>query len=301
MAFRTIEISNPAELHIKNNQLQIAQETGVVYIPLEDIAHIFCIGSNIRLSTMDLSRFSQNGIILTTLDNKYLPTSIVSPYVGNSRHSQLAHIQAEQKKHEKVQLWCDIIKKKIENQSKVLKFLELSGADKVWEYANTVDDSNVDFHESLAAREYFSFMFPHLNRRIESPINSRLNYGYAIVRSAIIRSLVASGFNPTFGIHHDNQLNAFNLADDLIEPFRAMVDIIAYGMDSDNIYLKKSERQELASVLQNACIIKKQKMPIGNAIDIMCESLKQVYLNKGQKNIELPEVIQIERLSMVNE
>ena len=104
MAFRTIEISNPAEIHIKDNQLQVEQETGVVYIPVEDIAHIFCIGSNIRLSTMALSRLSQNGIILTTLDNKYLPTAVVTPYVGNSRHSQVVHIQAEQNYLKRTQL-----------------------------------------------------------------------------------------------------------------------------------------------------------------------------------------------------
>jgi len=73
----------------------------------------------------------------------------------------------------------------------------------------------------------------------------RLNYGYSVVRSAIVRSLVSTGFHPTFGIHHDNQLNAFNLADDLIEPWRPRVDLVAHNNVGSNVILNKSERYEL--------------------------------------------------------
>ena len=83
-------------------------------------------------------------------------------------------------------------------------------------YVFSISDDNVDYNEALAAKDYFSQYHEGLNRRVEEPINSRLNYGYAVVRSAIARKLVATGFHTAFGIHHDNQLNAFNLADDLI-------------------------------------------------------------------------------------
>lgn len=214
MAFRTLEISNPAEIHIKNGQLQIMRDVGTVYIPIEDISNIFCIGPNIRISTMALSILSQQKIVLTTLDSKYLPTAVVTPYDGNARQSQIMH---------------------------------------------------------------------------------------AVVRSAIIRSLVSAGFHPTFGIHHNNQLNSFNLADDFIEPWRAMVDLTVYNMEGTNIYLNKNERYELASILNHACIIKKQKMPIINAIDVMCDSLKRKYLDEDGTMLDLPEIIPIERLNMVNE
>lgn len=301
MAFRTIEISNPAEIHIKKHQLCIEQDAGVVYIPIEDISHMFCIGPNIRISTMAISILSQHKIVITTLDNKYLPTAIVAPYEGNARQSQIMHAQADMKDIDRRNIWCTIIKSKIHNQSDMLRLLELPGYEKIQLYADNVDCNNVDYHESLAAKDYFSLISPGLNRRTESPLNSRLNYGYAVIRSAIIRSLVATGFHPTLGIHHNNQLNPFNLADDLIEPWRAMVDIVAFGMKSDNTHLNKHERQELATVLQNACIIKNQKMPISNAIDIMCESLRQVYLNKGNAILQLPKIIPTERLNMVSE
>ncbi len=108
-------------------------------------------------------------------------------------------------------------------------------------------------------------------------IQSIVYYGYAVVRSAIARKLVATGFHPTFGIHHDSQLNAFNLADDLIEPYRAIVDLVAHNNIGSNIQLTKSERKELAHVLHNACIVDGIKVNVMSAIDIMMESLKLLH------------------------
>jgi len=93
MAFRTIEITKPAELHMKGGQLEISQKEGVVYVPIEDISQIFCIGPNIRLSTMALSKLAMNKVALTTLDEKYLPTAIVLPFEGHARQSRLMHLQ----------------------------------------------------------------------------------------------------------------------------------------------------------------------------------------------------------------
>ena len=76
--------------------------------------------------------------------------------------------------------------------------------------------------------------------------------GYGVVRSAIARKLVVTGFHPTFGIHHDSQLNAFNLADDLIEPYRPMVDLVVHENIGSNLKLTKTERQNIAHVLHNA-------------------------------------------------
>lgn len=125
---------------------------------------------------------------------------------------------------------------------------------------DSISTSNVDIVEALAAKEYFSYYHKGLNRRGDNPINSRLNYGYAVVRSTIARSLVLAGFHPTFGIHHDSQLNAFNLADDLIEPYRAIVDIVSHENIGSNVQLSKNERKTIAHVIHNACIIDKATM-----------------------------------------
>lgn len=129
-------------------------------------------------------------------------------------------------------------------------------------YLIKLDKEHVDYFEALSAKEYFSLYHKGLNRRVEDPINSRLNYGYAVVRSAIARKLVATGFHPTFGIHHDSQFNSFNLADDLIEPYGAMVDLVVHQNIASNLKLTKIERQNIAHVLHNACIIDGKLLPI---------------------------------------
>lgn len=168
-------------------------------------------------------------------------------------------------------------------------------------YALNISENNVDCNEALAAKAYFEYYHSGLNRRVDDPINSRLNYGYAVVRSAIVRSLVATGFHPTFGIHHNNQLNAFNLADDLIEPWRAMVDLVAIKNIGTNVILTKKERYEIACVLHNACMIKEEKMTILSAIDIMVESLKKCYLEEDSSILETPIILPVEKMELISE
>lgn len=160
------------------------------------------------------------------------------------------------KKEEYNKLWFQIIKQKISNQSRVLSLLGCPGAEKIGTYAQQMKKEDIDSSESLAAKDCFQFYHEGLNRRNDDPVNSRLNYGYAVVRSAIARAIVTVGCHPAFGIHHNNQLNAFNPVDDLIEPFRALVDLVAHeNMPNvlENLSLKISPGQYVAIVGKTGC------------------------------------------------
>ena len=159
-------------------------------------------------------------------------------------------------------LWVQIINRKVSNQARALSIMGMNGAENISKYLESITAENVDITEALAAKEYFSYYHEGLNRRIDDPINSRLNYGYAVIRSYIARSLVAAGFHPTFGIHHDNQLNAFNLADDLIEPYRAIVDIVAHNNIGSNIQLSKNERRKMSEYrfLDTECSLNREEI-----------------------------------------
>lgn len=161
--------------------------------------------------------------------------------------------------------------------------------------------NNVDVIEALAAKEYFMCYHEGLNRRVDDSINSRLNYGYAVVRSAIARSLVAVGFHPTFGIHHNSQLNAFNLTDDLIEPYRAIVDVVVHKNIGSNVKLSLGERREIAYVLHNACMIDGIKVNVLTAIDMMCESLKRIVLEASKEKLLLPFILPVESMEGITE
>ena len=140
-----------------------------------------------------------------------------------------------------------------------------------------------------------------LNRRVEEPINSRLNYGYAVVKSAIARKLVATGFHTALGIHHDNQLNTFNLADDLIEPYRAIVDLVVHDNVGSSIRVSKTEIRELAHVLHNACKVDDMKVNVMASIDIMVESLKRIILDNSSEKLKLPLILPVESLEGITE
>ncbi len=301
MGFRTLEISSQAEIHIQSGQLQVTTEKGMIQIPVEDLSEILVHGAGIRLSTMDLSILSQNKVALVTLDDRYLPTSIVLPFEGHSRQSKVMHAQISASEDLYESIWMQIIHRKIKNQGKTLMILNRDGAEKVYKYAENITPESVDYCEALAAKVYFENYHDGLNRRIDDPINSRLNYGYAVVRSAIARKLVATGFHPTFGIHHDSQLNAFNLADDLIEPYRAMVDLVANDNIGTNIRLSKEERKSLAHVLHNACIVDGVKVNVLTAIDLMVESLRRIILDDSGESLKLPAVIPLESMEGITE
>lgn len=301
MGFRTLEISTACEIHIKNGQLEIISEDGTALIPIEDLEQILVHGANIRLSTMDLSILTQNNVGIITLDEKYLPTAIVLPFEGHARQSKLMHAQVNTSREKYLELWVQIIKQKICNQSRALSILGFSGAESIANYAFSVHPGNVDINESLAAKEYFESFHMGLNRRSDDPINSRLNYGYAVVRSYIARCLCTTGFHPTFGIHHNSQLNAFNLADDLIEPFRAGVDLVAHNTIGINVILNRNERRELAHVLHNACMMNGMKVNVMTAVKIMCESLKRIILDSSTEQLQLPTILPVESMEGITE
>ena len=249
---------------------------------------------------MDLSIFSRNNIGFVTLDDKYLPTAIVLPFEGNARQSKVIHAQAGLDGSRRIKLWTQLIRQKISNQSRVLSILGLDGAEKVASYT-ALSEESVDFNEALAAKYYFEYYHDGLNRRSDDPVNSRLNYGYAILRSYIARTLVSAGFQPALGLHHSNQLNAFNLADDLIEPYRAMVDLAVHNNLKSNTILSKTERHELTQILYNACISNGAKVSIMTSIDVLIESLKRYVLCETDEELKLPVVLPIERMEGITE
>ena len=249
MAFRTVEIHGPAEIHVRTGQMTVEkEENGTVSIPLEDISAIICLGAGIRLSTMAMAQLCKNKITLMVLDEAYRPAGLLSAYEANSRQAMIMKQQIYMRPERADALWKMIITRKIENQARSLTLLGLDGAEEVLSYINLIDEISIDAAEAGAARTYFQYFHPGLNRRNDDPMNSCLNYGYSIIRNTLSRTLIANGFLLSFGLHHSSRFNAYNLSDDLIEPFRPMVDIIAHTVVRSNINLTKPQRKELAHV-----------------------------------------------------
>ena len=300
MGFRTLEISTSAEIHVRKSQLEITNQDGIIMIPLEDLTTIVCSGANIRMSTMAQAQIAEAGISLMIIDEKYHPSCMLVPIRSNVRQALVMRNQIMLNSDVKDQIWKQIIMRKIENQARALTLLGRDGSEKILRYTSTASDE-IDAIEANAAKDYFHYLHPGLNRRNDDPVNSCLNYGYAVIRNAIIRAVILAGFQPALGIHHDNYLNAFNLADDLIEPWRAMVDLIALRDPGTSTVLSRSKRNEIAMVLHHACIVNDTKVSVLSGIDEMVGSFRNSIVTGDASNLKLPTILPIEVLKAVKE
>lgn len=300
MGFRTLEICTSAEIHVRQSQLEITNQDGTIMIPLEDLTTIVCSGANIRMSTMAQAQIAEAGISLMIIDEKYHPSCMLVPICSNVRQTLVMRNQIMLNSEVKDQLWKQIIMRKIENQARALTLLGRDGSEKILRYTSIASEE-IDAIEANAAKDYFHYLHPGLNRRNDDPVNSCLNYGYAVIRNAIIRAVILAGFQPALGIHHDNYLNAFNLADDLIEPWRAMVDLIALRDPGTSTALSRSKRKEIAMVLHHACMVNDTKVSVLSGIDEMVGSFRNRIVTGDASNLKLPMILPIEVLEAVKE
>ena len=258
-------------------------------------------GANIRLSTMALSVLSENKIGVVIIGKDYMPSSIVLPYDANVRNASIAKTQLNMDRGIKGKIWQKIVQNKIENQAKCLTLLGLDGTKELMEMILQVNPNDPENIEGMAAKFYFQQFHPGFVRRNDDPINSVLNYGYAIVRNTIIRDVVCAGFYPAIGIHHKGPFNSFNLADDLIEPWRAMVDLVAHDIVSSQTNLSREQRKQLTLVLHNACMINGEKNTISNGINIMIQSFKNAIEKNNADLIKLPDILPVEKIEVISE
>lgn len=291
MSYRILEITKPAECHVTNSQLVVEMADGKVQIPLEDIEIILCIGAKIRFSTMGLGELNKAGIVIVAFGKKHEPETLIEPYIPNQRHSAFLRMQINLSDDFKNQLWNKIIRQKIDNTSRNLAVLGLAGVKEIADFVKFVHDGDKENIEAQAAAAYFQFYHKGLNRRNEDPVNSALNYGYAIVRSYILKALISTGFHPALGINHHNEYNNFNLADDLIETWRAMVDQLAHGIIGVEFNLSMKQRRELTSILHRPCKIDGKIMKISTGIELMVDSFRNAVEQNQAELIKLPMLI----------
>ncbi|STQ85952.1 type II CRISPR-associated endonuclease Cas1 [Helicobacter muridarum] len=282
-AFRTLFLSTPAKLRLENNHLCITQEQKEnVKIPLSDILCIILESHQITFTNSLLNAFAYHKIVVFTCDEHHLPSGIFIPFLGHYKSLSILQSQIALSKQRKAILWQQIIKSKINNQASLLKMLDKDKYTQLESLSKSVNLSDSSNNEAKAAAIYFKSLFGRdFSRKIDldnaiGTINAALNYGYAIVRGVITRVLCASGLNPVLGLFHCNQFNSFNLADDLIEPYRIFVDSLVFHMKEcgdlgDNLGL--ADRLKLTKLLNASILIDSKIYPLNRAVVISVQSL----------------------------
>ena len=288
MAFKNLFIESNVRLSVKNEQLVVLNNEEHT-IPLEDINSI-CIDSlRTNITTYTLNKIVEHDIILYVCDEKHLPKGMLLSVNNYSRKLRNLKRQIEMPKPVLKRMWQSIVMQKIENQALVLKELEYYYSYKELKLiSNKVLSGDSTNMEAVAAAIYFKTIFgKDFSRKNADLYNSCLNYGYAIVRGMISRSLVMYGFEPALGIFHHNQLNAFNLADDIIECFRPLVDLYVLKNVTIKDELDSDTKRVIYNLINILILIDGKSYNIQTAIENVVKSLATSFENKSN-DIKLP-------------
>lgn len=290
MGWRNVVISSGAKLSLCDNQLLINGDNDNT-IPIEDINAVVIENQQSVITAKLMDKLAQESVVVYICDEKHIPSGIYIPFNNHSRQAKMVKTQIEVSKPLIKRCWQQIVIQKIINQAKCLNLLGLEGYKEMEKTAKEVVSGDENNREAVAARMYFKFLFNDFIRGEDDVINAALNYGYSILRGAIARTISAYGFIVSLGIHHKSELNNFNLADDLIEPFRPIVDLWVAQNMIDKETFDKEDRIKLVSLLGCDCVINNERHSVNHAIDIMVSSLVSTYNNGDYKKLLLPQIL----------
>ena len=298
MIKRTLYFGNPAYLKTANEQLVIEMHdptnsgTGpgeTKSAPIEDIGLIILDHQQITITQALLAKLLANNTAIITCDDTHHPVGMMLSLDGHTLQSQKFQAQVDATAPLKKQLWQQTVMAKIENQAAMLAFCREENK-LLLNLAASVKSGDSENHEAQAAAYYWKRVFPDFlefrRERYGPPPNNLLNYGYAILRAIVARSLTASGLLPTLGIHHRNQYNAYCLADDIMEPYRPYVDYIVWQIIRNNgKYLEMSPSMKKALLELPAMDVKidGKKSPLMNAVQRTTASLAKCYEGTTRK------------------
>jgi CRISPR-associated protein Cas1 len=297
MIKRTIVIERPARLSFASDQLVVSMDADDGTrrdrtVPIEDMAVLVIETPQATLTNALLAELVSRQVAVVTCNDRHMPVGLLMSLEGNTLQSARFQMQMEVSLPLKKQVWSQLIKMKLINQAQVLM---RSGreADALLHWSKEVRSGDPDNLEARGAAHYWPRLFDDVNfrrTRDGQPPNHLLNYGYAILRAAVARALVASGLMPTYGVHHRNQYNAYCLADDVMEPYRPFVDDIVLSEGGRLGYpeeLTRDWKGTLLQVLTSDVYIQQERSPLLVAVSKTSSSLVKVY-EGSQKRVDLP-------------
>ncbi len=302
MIKRTLYFGHPARLSLKDNQLvaQIPEFTDIngfqskertVTVPVEDVGVVLLDHSQIALTHALINYLMQNNAVVIPCNEKHLPSGYLLPLVGSTLQQERYEAQVSASLPLKKQLWQQIIQAKIGNQAGVLQELGQDFEPLLY-YKRSVRSGDPDNYEARAAAFYWQRVFGNqlgegfTRGRFEDDPNNLLNYGYAVLRAVVARSLVAAGLIPTLGIHHHNRYNPFCLADDIMEPYRPYVDrVVARVLAEveDVSILTREIKAKLLVIPAVDAMIDGRNSPLMLATQRTANSLVECFEGKSRK------------------
>lgn len=271
MSWRIVVISKRAKLDYQLGYLVVRNEE-VTKIHLSEISTILIESTAATVTTSLLAELTKKKIKVIFCDEKRNPSSELVGYYGSHDTSNKIRKQIQWSRHSKEAIWTEIVTEKIRKQKELLKNMGKEEAGLLESYLQEIGWNDETNREGHAAKVYFNALFGMtFTRTADCPENAALNYGYSILLSAFAREIVASGYITQLGLFHDNMFNQFNLASDLMEPFRVLIDREVIQMQRKEF--THEEKIQLVNVLNNEVMIDGKTQYVNNAIKIYCKSV----------------------------
>lgn len=241
MGFRTVIVNSRAKLEFRLN-FMIVRGENEKRIFIDEINTLIVQSTAVSLTAALLSELVRSGVKVVFCDEKFNPCSELVPYYGAHNTSKRYKIQMQWRDETKDEIWRLIIAQKITNQKNYLQKRGFSAeAELIGSYIPDILPGDTTNREGHSAKVYFNCLMPcGVSRRDGGFVNGCLNYGYAVLLSCFNREIVASGYLTQFGIWHDNEFNQFNLSSDLMEPFRTIVDEVAFSLPEGDKEFKRT-------------------------------------------------------------
>jgi len=296
MIKRTLYFGNPVYLSLANKSLQIVYpETGEEKNAIiEDIGFVILDHNRITLTQPLLNALLENNAAILSCDKKHMPIGMWLNLNGNYTQQEHWHNQVKVSESKKNRLWKQVIKQKIRNQAALIEVKNKEVQNMLY-WADSVKNGDPKNYEARSAAYYWKTIFVDYvdgfkRGRYQDDPNNLLNYGYAILRAVVARSLVASGLLPSFGIHHKSSYNAYCLADDIMEPYRPFVDSLVLRILEENNYgteLTTEIKKRLLQIPVMDVTIGSRLSPLMVAVQQTTSSLYKCYIGEITK-LKLP-------------
>lgn len=271
MSWRVIVITKRAKLDLQLGKMVVRSDE-TVKIVLSEISTILIESTAVSLTTSLIAELAKRKIKVIFCDEKRNPSCELVNYYGSHDTSNKVRRQIAWKQSTKEAVWTEIVTEKIRKQKELLEASGKEEAALLASYLREIVWNDETNREGHAAKVYFNALFGlDFTRTEDNFINAALNYGYSIILSAFTREIVANGYITQLGLFHDNMFNQFNLASDLMEPFRILVDREVTEMKL--LQFEHEEKMQLVDILNQEIQIDGKTQYINNAIKIYCKSV----------------------------
>lgn len=271
MSWRTVVISSNSKLDLKLNYL-VVRGTEIRKVHLSEISVLIIESTAVSMTAMLLCELTRRKIKVIFCDESHNPYGELVSHHGCHDSPSKLRSQISWDVQSKNDVWAAVVQNKIINQAKLIEEMDIDRAMMLYRYAEEVQPGDSTNREGHAAKVYFNTLFGNgFSRKDDCTINSCLNYGYAILLSAVNREISCLGYSTELGIFHDNMFNSFNLGSDLMEPLRPLVDrmVLKSGYEEFNTHVKRI----LASLLNEVVSLDGNNYHLLNALPMYVKSV----------------------------